>query len=105
MRFTLLPFLEDVTLECPEVGARWVRLANAGVIASVHSNRKVWLARKEGMHTSTRGVSWFSSHYKEKGKIAMATSPGGTIFPAAGNGYHVNCPTLPHEVSHHITFW
>jgi hypothetical protein len=35
----------------------------------------------------------------------MATNPGGTIFLAAGNGYHVNCPTLPDEVSQHITFW
>ena len=87
------------------MGAWWVRLPNAGVIASVHNNNKAWLARKEGMLTSTRGVSCFSSHYKENGKIAMATIPGGAIFPAAGNGYHVNCPTLPHEASQPITFW
>jgi hypothetical protein len=32
------------------------------------------------MLTSTRGVSYFSSHYKENGKIAMATGPGGGYF-------------------------
>jgi hypothetical protein len=35
----------------------------------------------------------------------MATNPGGAIFPAAGNGYHVNCPTLLHVVAQTITFW
>jgi hypothetical protein len=34
----------------------------------------------------------------------MATGPGGEIFPAAGNGYHVNCPTLRHEKTGYVTF-
>jgi hypothetical protein len=50
------------------------------VIARVHNNSNAWLARKEGMLTSTSGVSYFSSHYKENGKIAMATGPGGGYF-------------------------
>jgi hypothetical protein len=33
------------------------------------------------MLTSTRGVSFFSSHYKENGKIAMASGSGGGYFP------------------------
>jgi hypothetical protein len=34
----------------------------------------------------------------------MATGPGGEIFPAAGNGYRVNCPTLRHEEPGYVTY-
>jgi hypothetical protein len=35
----------------------------------------------------------------------MATGLGGEIFPAAGNGYRVNCPTLRHEKPGYVTYW